>query len=106
MPRSVASDLGLHCLPMSHKKDSWLVWVKSVTIYSNSHYQTQQNQVYTVSISSVPFLKDTFERFERTEIADEIMVPTAYAIDRPPDKSAYFLIFPKICFVYPNEPSQ
>ena len=26
MPRSVASDLGLHCLPMSHKKDARLIW--------------------------------------------------------------------------------
>ena len=23
------SDLGLHCLPMSHKKDARLIWVKS-----------------------------------------------------------------------------
>ena len=29
-PRSVASDLGLHCLPMSHKKDAMLVWVKEI----------------------------------------------------------------------------
>ena len=27
MPRSAASDLGLHCLPMSHKKDARLIWV-------------------------------------------------------------------------------
>ena len=26
-PRSAASDLGLHCLPMSHKKDPMLIWV-------------------------------------------------------------------------------
>ena len=25
--RSVASDLGLHCLSMSHKKDGRLIWV-------------------------------------------------------------------------------
>ena len=29
MPRFVASDLVLHCLPMSHKKDSRLIWVKT-----------------------------------------------------------------------------
>ena len=35
-PRSVASDLGLRCLPMSHKKDARLTWVKSRTsIYFN-----------------------------------------------------------------------
>ena len=28
MPYSVASDLGLHCLPMSHKKDARHIWVK------------------------------------------------------------------------------
>ena len=27
MPRFVAADLGLFCLPMSHKKDARLVWV-------------------------------------------------------------------------------
>ena len=27
-PRTVASDLGLHCSPMSHKKDARLIWVK------------------------------------------------------------------------------
>ena len=27
MPRCVASDLGLHCLSVSHKKDAWLKWV-------------------------------------------------------------------------------
>ena len=25
---SAASDLGLHCLPLSHKKDAMLIWVK------------------------------------------------------------------------------
>ena len=27
-PRSVASNLGLHCLPVSHKKDDRHIWVK------------------------------------------------------------------------------
>ena len=30
MPHSAASDLGLHCLPTSHKKDASLIWVKPV----------------------------------------------------------------------------
>ena len=25
----MASDLGLHCLPLSHKKDARLIWVKN-----------------------------------------------------------------------------
>ena len=29
MPRSLASDLGLLCLPMSHKKDARLIRVKN-----------------------------------------------------------------------------
>ena len=28
MPQSLASHLGLYCLPMSHKKDDRLIWVK------------------------------------------------------------------------------
>ena len=32
MPHSVASDLGLHCLPMSHKKDARHIWVKNAII--------------------------------------------------------------------------
>ena len=29
MPRTAASDLGLHCLPMSREKDAMLIWVKT-----------------------------------------------------------------------------
>ena len=29
-PRFAASHLGLFCLPMSHKKDAWLMWVNNV----------------------------------------------------------------------------
>ena len=32
MLHSVASDLGLHCLPMSHKKDARHTWVKNAII--------------------------------------------------------------------------
>ena len=32
MPHSVAIDLGLHYLPMSHKKDARHIWVKNATI--------------------------------------------------------------------------
>ena len=30
MPHYVASDVGLYCLPMSHKKDARLIWIKLV----------------------------------------------------------------------------
>ena len=26
-PRSVVSDLGLHCLPMTHQKDAMFIWI-------------------------------------------------------------------------------
>ena len=26
-PHYLVFDLGLRCLPMSHKKDAWLIWV-------------------------------------------------------------------------------
>ena len=35
-PHSVASDLGLHYLPMSHKKDAWHIWVK-IQLFCLSH---------------------------------------------------------------------
>ena len=31
-PHSVASDLGLHYLPMSHQKDARHIWVKNAII--------------------------------------------------------------------------
>ena len=31
-PRFAASDMVLHCLPMSHKKDARFIWVKSKLI--------------------------------------------------------------------------
>ena len=31
-PDNVASDLGRHCLPMSHKKDARHIWVKNAII--------------------------------------------------------------------------
>ena len=33
MLQNVASHLGLHCLPMSHKKDARLKWVKILYFY-------------------------------------------------------------------------
>ena len=30
MPRYAASDLGLHRLPMSHKKGAWRKWIKKL----------------------------------------------------------------------------
>ena len=35
-PRSAASHLGLLCLPMPHKKDTRLIWVKSSMKYSDN----------------------------------------------------------------------
>ena len=38
-PRFAASDLVLHCLSMSHKKDVRLIWVKHVKTRVNTFYQ-------------------------------------------------------------------
>ena len=32
---SAASELGLHCSPMSHKKDARLIWVKVTPVFTN-----------------------------------------------------------------------
>ena len=37
MPCFVASDLVLHCLPMSNKKDARLIWVNMVKQVINKH---------------------------------------------------------------------
>ena len=40
-PHSVASDLGLHYLPMSHKKDARLIWVnRKMTILRSFSYNS------------------------------------------------------------------
>ena len=31
-PSSVASGPGLHCLPMSHKKEAMFIWVKTINL--------------------------------------------------------------------------
>ena len=42
-PHYAVSDLGLHCLPLSHKKDIGLIWVKNMSaveaIWSVSFFQ-------------------------------------------------------------------
>ena len=52
-PRSAASDLGLCCLSMSHKKDARLIWVNILTIFQRTggtndqlFYKLQQTLVY------------------------------------------------------------
>ena len=45
MLHSVASDLGLYCLPMSHKKDARLIWVKisSMVVYLSFVSESKSN---------------------------------------------------------------
>ena len=45
-PRSVASDLGLHCLPVFQKWDTRLIWVK-----------TQVNKCYKTTVSNIYLLQ-------------------------------------------------
>ena len=43
-PHSVVSDLGLHCLPMSHKKDARHIWVKNaITLLSHKSSRNLEN---------------------------------------------------------------
>ena len=38
-PYSAAADMGLHCLPMSHKKNARLIWVKiNMFLLCKPHY--------------------------------------------------------------------
>ena len=47
LPRCVASDLGLHFLPMSHKKSARLIWVYSFMPNAFSHhYQLHESISY------------------------------------------------------------
>ena len=48
MPQFAASDLGLRCLPMSHKKDARLIWVKMRSKASSSRSSLD----FTVATSS------------------------------------------------------
>ena len=38
-PHSVASDLGLHCLPMPHKKDARHIWVKKCNHFAIQKFE-------------------------------------------------------------------
>ena len=52
-PHSVASDLGLHCLPISNKKEARLKWVKSV--FYNFHLQLSfMNACLTFVLFNLP----------------------------------------------------
>ena len=46
-----ASDLDLHCLPMSHEKDAKLIWVYCMSIYVPRH-EISNNVVYATSKGS------------------------------------------------------
>ena len=39
-PHTEASDLGLHCLPMSNKKDARLIWVNIQSVLSTIHLRS------------------------------------------------------------------
>ena len=41
MPQNAASDLGLHCLPMSHKKDARLIWVNLCILETHTQVHLQ-----------------------------------------------------------------
>ena len=50
-PQNAASHLGLFCLPMSHKKDAWLIW----------HLKMKQNEPYCEKTSFWVFRPATIQ---------------------------------------------
>ena len=65
----MASDLGLHCLSMSHKNDARVIWVNSsLHCYFRSHYKEylvgliNKNKVDPVDIMGVQELERCFAR--------------------------------------------
>ena len=66
MLRSATSDLGLRCLPMSHKKDARFVWVKTKQTYMylkkvNRHYQGQENLSSMENVKNIDSLQASAE---------------------------------------------
>ena len=53
MPRYVAADLSLHCLPMSLKKDARLIWVNTIPMATDSVYKKMSIEILRNSIQSV-----------------------------------------------------
>ena len=50
-PPFAASHLGLFCLPMSHKKDARLIWVKLRYIIANNKYAAQRAYICAFVVS-------------------------------------------------------
>ena len=49
--QNAASDLGLHFLPLSHKKDAWLIWVK-MQLFCLSHMNCRNLGSILLKLSS------------------------------------------------------
>ena len=47
MQRFAASDLGLHCLHKSHKKNARLIWFKFRTFKKKGKFQSSQRKVFS-----------------------------------------------------------
>ena len=65
MQRFAASHLGLICLPMSHKKDARLIWVKYNICFCTPEYLHNQIHVQvnnSIRICELPFRFNSFRR--------------------------------------------
>ena len=63
-PRLAASDLGLHSLPMSHKKDARLVWVISKGSLDKNHAKLNEEDFLWMS--------DKIKTFKRQVVTETL----------------------------------
>ena len=51
--------MGLHCSPMSHKKNAWLIWVKLLKFFHVKFYETgDPSKFITRMVESIMLLPD------------------------------------------------
>ena len=79
MPRSAASDLGLCCVPMSHKKDAMLTWVKvnllsSILATHVQRYWSHPGTVFASGQITCPQATDEFLGLQKSAVAEPVKI--------------------------------
>ena len=83
LPQSVASDLDLHCLPTSHKKNTRLIWVKTCSMPTNINpygyhdeyfmYYSKLVLIFSISLQHSSYKHVFLSRVENSVDLDQIM---------------------------------